>query len=250
MNMKIVECENTDFLPQQYKDRTDLIQSEKNVLATLCYLYLRYSDYVREHDGWFFTSEKELEAESGIDKRTVFRILVKLGIRGLVYRKSGTNHKCTHYKLAQEITELLPKVEVPEEETEEANVILVKNRLDESSKDEDSRSGIITENNESHAPLEGAAPTECQIKKKSKEELDNELQEHKRTLIQELEEKIVGLDSSRIIEVSNAVISSYIDRNHLLFEPYTSDLSRSAITWASNRKGKALWEELTSPVSS
>lgn len=138
MKKKIEECENIEFLPDAYRDSTDLNQSEKNVLATLCYCYLRYSDYVAEHNGWFFTSGKELEQESGIDVRTVYRILVKLKLKGLIKSKSGTNHKCTHYKLNPKITELLTKSE-DFEESEEANVTLEEKRRDESSPDETRR---------------------------------------------------------------------------------------------------------------
>lgn len=138
MNKKMKECENIEFLPDEYRGCTDLDLSEKNVLATLCYCYLRYSDYAAEHNGWFFTAGKELGEETGIDERTVYRILVKLELKGLVKRKRGTNHKCTHYKLHPSITELLPKGE-DFEGSEEANVTLEEKRLDESSLEETRR---------------------------------------------------------------------------------------------------------------
>ena len=138
---KIVPCENFEFLPEDYQKSETLIMSEKNVLATLCYFYLRYSDYVATHDGWFFAKASEISKESGIDEATMFRILVKFEIKRLVYRKSGTNHRCTHYKLCQKLTELLPQIETQEK----INATLVENRLeeyrlDEDSKDESSRS--------------------------------------------------------------------------------------------------------------
>lgn len=138
MNKRIKECENFGFLPIEYREREDLNLTEKNVLATLCYFYLRHSDYVAEHDGWFFKSGEELGVESGIDERTVYRTLVKLELKGLVKRKSGTNKKCTHYKLNPKITELLPKNE-EFEEPEGANVTLEEKRLDESSPEETRR---------------------------------------------------------------------------------------------------------------
>ena len=82
MNKRIKECENFGFLPVEYREREDLNLTEKNVLATLCYFYLRHSDYVAEHDGWFFKSGEELGVESGIDERTVYRTLVKLELKG------------------------------------------------------------------------------------------------------------------------------------------------------------------------
>lgn len=140
MKKKIKECENMEFLPVDYREREDLELTDKNVLASLCYFYLRHSDYVAEHNGWFFKSGEELEAESGIDKRTVYRSLVKLELMGLVKRKTGTNHKCTHYKLNPKITKLLPKPKNEDfEEPEEANVTLEEKRLDESSPEETRR---------------------------------------------------------------------------------------------------------------
>lgn len=151
-NRKIKECENMEFLPQEFRDNEDLSPSEKNVLATLCYFYLRFSDYVTSHDGWFFRSSKELEEESGISRASLFRVLTALYVKKLIQTKPGTNHKCTHYRLSKKITELLPKMESMEAEfeaelggdflgSEIANETLDKNRLektrlDESRKDE------------------------------------------------------------------------------------------------------------------
>ena len=53
-NKKVKPSEDYyDFLPQRVQESTKLNTTEKNVLATLCYYRLKYSDQAKEHDGWF-----------------------------------------------------------------------------------------------------------------------------------------------------------------------------------------------------
>lgn len=100
-----------DFLPQRVQESDKLNINEKNVLATLCFYRLNYSIYATEHDGWFYISQKELEEGSNYSHMQLNRILLKLILKKIIERKSGTNHRCTHYKLHPKIDTLLPKVE-------------------------------------------------------------------------------------------------------------------------------------------
>ena len=105
-NKKIKECENIEFLPQKFQEELKE-QSDKNILATLCYCRFRFSDYAKAHSGFFFTSLEELAKESIVDVSTVKRRLALMQMKKYIERKSGTNHQCTHYKLSKEIEQLL-----------------------------------------------------------------------------------------------------------------------------------------------
>lgn len=105
-NKKIKECENIEFLPQKFQEELKE-QSDKNILATLCYCRFRFSDYAKAHGGFFFTSLEELAKESIVDVSTVKRRLALMQMKKYIDRKSGTNHQCTHYKLSKEIEQLL-----------------------------------------------------------------------------------------------------------------------------------------------
>ena len=105
-NKKIKECENIEFLPQKFQEELKE-QSDKNILATLCYNRFRFSDYAKAHGGFFFTSLEELAKESLVDVSTVKRRLALMQMKKYIERKSGTNHQCTHYKLSKEIEQLL-----------------------------------------------------------------------------------------------------------------------------------------------
>lgn len=105
-NKKIKECENIEFLPPKFQDELKE-QSDKNILATLCYNRFRFSDYAKAHGGFFFTSLEELAKESLVDVSTVKRRLALMQMKKYIDRKSGTNHQCTHYKLSKEIEQLL-----------------------------------------------------------------------------------------------------------------------------------------------
>lgn len=105
-NKKIKECENIEFLPQKFKEELKE-QSDKNILATLCYCRFRFSDYALANNGFFFTSLEELSKESLVDVSTVKRRLALMQMKKYIERKSGTNHQCTHYKLSNEIEQLL-----------------------------------------------------------------------------------------------------------------------------------------------
>ena len=106
MNKKIKECENIEFLPQKLQEELKE-QSDKNILATLCYCRFRFSDYALANNGFFFTSLEELSKESLVDVSTVKRRLALMQMKKYIERKSGTNHQCTHYKLSKEIEQLL-----------------------------------------------------------------------------------------------------------------------------------------------
>ena len=105
-NKKIKECENIEFLPTKFQEELKE-QSDKNILATLCYNRFRFSDYAKAHGGFFFTSLEELAKESLVDDSTVKRRLALMQMKKYIERKSGTNHQCTHYKLSKEIEQLL-----------------------------------------------------------------------------------------------------------------------------------------------
>ena len=106
MNKKIKECENIEFLPQKFQEELKE-QSDKNILATLCYCRFRFSDYALANNGFFFISLEELSKESLVDVSTVKRRLALMQMKKYIERKSGTNHQCTHYKLSKEIEQLL-----------------------------------------------------------------------------------------------------------------------------------------------
>lgn len=171
MNKKVKPTEDyNDFLPDRVKESEKLDQSEKNVLATLCYHRLNYSIYAEEHNGWFYSSQKEIEEGSGLSHMQTNRVLLKLIIKRIIERKSGTNHRCTHYRLHPAIDKLLPKNPEGEtvndtlaitEGTKSANDTLDKNRLDESRKDE---SRIVEENVVSEAALGEAASSQKNVK--------------------------------------------------------------------------------------
>ena len=133
MNKKIKECENIEFLPQKFQEELKE-QSDKNILATLCYFRFRFSDYALANNGFFFTSLEELSKESLVDVSTVKRRLALMQMKKYIERKSGKNHQCTHYKLSKEIEELLGI----EEEENSANEPLDKIRQDKLSLDKKS----------------------------------------------------------------------------------------------------------------
>lgn len=133
MNKKIKECENIEFLPQKFQEELKE-QSDKNILATLCYCRFRFSDYALANNGFFFTSLEELSKESLVDVSTVKRRLALMQMKKYIERKSGTNHQCTHYKLSKEIEELLGI----EEEENSANEPLDKISKDKTSLDKKS----------------------------------------------------------------------------------------------------------------
>lgn len=130
MNKKIKECENIEFLPQKFQEELKE-QSDKNILATLCYCRFRFSDYALANNGFFFTSLEELAKESLVDVSTVKRRVALMQMKKYIERKSGTNHQCTHYKLSKEIEQLLGI----EEEEYPANEPLDKIRQDKTSLD-------------------------------------------------------------------------------------------------------------------
>ena len=157
MNKKIKECENVEFLPEPVRDSKKLDEAEKNILGTLCFYYLNHSIYASKHDGWFFKEQKSLFEESYLSEAQGKRVLLKLIFKRLIERVSGTNHKCTHYRLCKEIRELMPQNPETDDVDLEAfaNEPLDKNRLDESSKDEDS----LVEGKVSYAPTDEGATT-------------------------------------------------------------------------------------------
>lgn len=143
MNKKIKECENIEFLPQKFQKELKE-QSDKNILATLCYFRFRFSDYALANNGFFFTSLEELAKESLVDVSTVKRRVALMQMKKYIERKSGTNHQCTHYKLSKEIEELLgieedensanePLDKIRQDKTSLDNKSLVKLSLDETS---------------------------------------------------------------------------------------------------------------------
>ena len=140
-NKKIKECENIEFLPPKFQEELKE-QSDKNILSTLCYNRLRFSDYAKAHCGFFFTSLEELAKESLVDVSTVKRRLALMQMKKYIERKSGTNHQCTHYKLSKEIEQLLGI----EDDEYPANEPLDKIRQDKTSLDKLSLEQTSTDN--------------------------------------------------------------------------------------------------------
>lgn len=241
---KIEKCENFEFLPTEYQEKEGWRLTEKNVLATLCMCHLKYSDFVKDNNGWFYTSIKELSIESGIDDRTVCRIILILRLRELVATKKGTNHRCTWYKLSPKIVELLPKIEDASdaedvnvtldafkgteeinvtldgfEEAQSANVTLVKNRLDESSKDE---SRAISEKNLVETEKD-VALVAAPFPRKTEEQLEEEFKAHKERIFKELDERCKGKDYNTIRDIGFEAISGI---SNLCLEPYYERLKK------------------------
>lgn len=170
MNKKIEPCENQEFLPKEVaeSEKANLDTAQKNVLGTLCFYYLNHSIYAAEHDGWFFKDQKTLFEESNLSPAEGKRVLLKLVYKRLVERTSGTNHKCTLYRLHQSIRELMPqnpevKIEFPEDK-KIANEPLEKKRLDESRKDESSQEKKREKNVALETAFEEAAPSQQDVK--------------------------------------------------------------------------------------
>lgn len=155
-NKKIKECENIEFLPQKFQEELKE-QSDKNILATLCYNRFRFSDYALANNGFFFTSLEELAKESLVDVSTVKRRLALMQMKKYIERKSGTNHQCTHYKLSNEIEQLLgieydeypanePLDKIRQDKTSLDKLSLEQTRKDESSIEQTSTDKLSTDN--------------------------------------------------------------------------------------------------------
>lgn len=195
-NKKIEACENQEFLPKEVAESTkaNLDTAQKNLLGTLCFYYLNHSIYAAEHDGWFFKDQKTLFEESNLSPAEGKRVMLKLAFKRLVERGSGTNHKCTRYRLHVRIRELMavnPEVKFDVTEDEKiANEPLEEKRRDESRRDESRRDD--NENVVSEAAFEEAAPTQQDFKTvllKFKTDVDNaktkqELEELKNNLLE------------------------------------------------------------------
>ncbi len=237
---RIEKCENIEFLPIEFQDTEDLITTEKNVLSTLCMCHLKYSDFVKSSGGWFYTSIKDISIESGVDDRTVNRIIIKLRLKSLLATKRGTNHRCTWYKLAPQIAEKLPvmtdslkanvildgsgstecaNVALDKTDTPSTvNVALDKIRLDESSKDE----SRAIEKKEAKTAKD-AAFVAAPLKKKTEEQLEAEFQTHKERIFKELEASCNGKSYNTVNAIVNAAISSF---SNLCIEPYYERLRK------------------------
>ena len=112
-NKKIKPTEDFyNFLPKRLQESTKLSVSEKNVLAALCFERIEHRDYAAEHEGWYYCSHNDLIVRTMLSKAQLNRRLLDLEIKGIIQRKSGTKHRCTHYKLHPKIDELLPKDEL------------------------------------------------------------------------------------------------------------------------------------------
>ena len=139
-NKRIKKCGYFEFLPTEVQESKDFDLGEKNVLAVLCFEYQAHSNYAKEHNGWFYKDAKTMAEEAEFEERQFQRIIVKLELKGAVRKKSGTNHKCNHYKINPKIVELIPNRQVLDwddsDEFEENNVALVidKNSLDKTSR--------------------------------------------------------------------------------------------------------------------
>lgn len=170
MNVKIKPCENQEFLPKEVaeSEKANLDTAQKNVLGTLCFYYMNHSIFASEHDGWFFKDQKTIFEESNLSPAEGKRVLLKLVFKRLVERASGTNHKCTLYRLHPKIRELMPenpevKTDIPEGE-KTANEPLEKKREVETSKDESRREKNEEKNVALETAFEEAAPSQQDVK--------------------------------------------------------------------------------------
>lgn len=169
MNKKIVPCENQEFLPQEVaeSEKAKLDTAQKNLLGTLCFYYLNHSIYAAEHDGWYFKDQKTLFEESNLSPAEGKRVLLKLVFKRLVERASGTNHKCTRYRLCKGIRDLMPqnpefKTEVEDLEKMANEPLEEKSRV-ESSRDETRRDEGIGKNKKLEEKLCSDAVQEKEI---------------------------------------------------------------------------------------
>lgn len=110
-NKKVTPTEDFyRFLPKRIQESKKLELMEKNVIATLCFFRLNFSNYAETHNDWFYIDQKQIEEGSECSNATLNRVLKMLEIKTLIQRKSGTKYRCTYYKLHPKIVELLPKV--------------------------------------------------------------------------------------------------------------------------------------------
>lgn len=110
-NRKVTPTEDFyRFLPKRVQESEKLELIEKNVIATLCFFRLSFSNYAETHNDWFFVDQKQIEEGSECSHATLNRVLTMLEIKTLIQRKSGTKYRCTYYKLHPKIVELLPKI--------------------------------------------------------------------------------------------------------------------------------------------
>lgn len=119
MNKDVEPCMFQEFLPIEMAETAELTTAEKNLLGTLCFYYLNHSIYASEHNDWFFKEQKTLFKDSNLSESYGKIIIIKLVFKKLIERASGTNHKCTHYRLCKKIRDLLP--DMPEEKNEIPN---------------------------------------------------------------------------------------------------------------------------------
>lgn len=109
-NKKAKPSEDWYFLPQRVQESIKLDITEKNVVAALCNCYYTFNDYALEHDGWFYTTQKNLEELTELSHKQLNRILNKLQLKTIIERKSGTTNHPTQYRLHPKIVELMPKL--------------------------------------------------------------------------------------------------------------------------------------------
>ena len=109
-NKKQKKCDYFEFLPKEVQESKKLKLNEKNVLGVLCFEYLAHSNYANEHNGWFYRDSNIMAIEAGFEDRKQFQRITKiLELKNIIRIKSGTNHRCNHYKINPKITDLLPK---------------------------------------------------------------------------------------------------------------------------------------------
>ena len=220
MNKKIKECENIEFLPQKFQEELKE-QSDKNILATLCYCRFRFSDYASANNGFFFTSLEELAKESLVDESTVKRRLALLQMKKYIERKSGTNHQCTHYKLSKEIEELLGI----EEEENSANEPLDKIRQDKTSLDKLSSDKLSldetsqVESRQDNLRIEKEKMSLNSNAMTNSNKIENQFEIDKEILLNKIEEATDGLDF-------NAIESVKIPLNEFITSTFSNEIDR------------------------
>ncbi len=216
---KIKECENIEFLPQKFQEELKE-QSDKNILSTLCCYRFRFSDYAEANGGFFYASLEEIAKESLVDDSTVKRRLALLQMKKHIERKSGTKHKCTHYKLSKEIEQLLGI----EEDENYANAPLDKIREDKISLDKKRQDKTSIEKTRQEQKSTEKTRTE-----QNNYTNNNNGLEYKEDFKQQVEESLSQCVSEEDFIIQKGLLSKElqkIQRNRILFNQCSMYLER------------------------
>lgn len=239
----ITEDRMNEVLPKTIKEAECLSENAKKVFAAI--MNGIFTNDTARDAGFLAISNEALRANAGIGKdyfktarqellETVPTILEIIPGRR---RQKGLKSMATEYypkwenldkpirrKTFQELMEMVCK---PSEKPISPAILYYTNPNTDSESDTESDSESINIKREigSHAPFEeGAAPKK--VVKKTKEELEEELEQHKTELFKQMDEKLKGVPYSRITEVANAVFSHYTTTAMSLFDENQDKLKK------------------------